>query len=321
MHRDSNKKEKKPERARDQGRKYPSGAEKAKKKKGAAKLISELPKLSTFFSSREEQHIINSSSVDFSIGPETGTSSSIDLSIETKINNSCSVKSSIELEIIDSSSAEPSIERQISNSVSGSVDVSLTSVSEELNSEKVPETPYNDVVTNPVNVADEDETLVENGSDDHGDDFAATETDKEHEMIDCELYSNDIGLWPEHIDEGMRCYWLKNGSADCRNYDGPFDKSAITSKDRVRHCRKSLFTRRHTLTGEVIDLTWLCYSEATGKVFCFICRLLSVSRSQLTKGFNDWKNSRACIESHSRSPQRIQTLTDCTIRKKHEQQD
>ena len=162
MDRDSNKKKKKPKRARDQGRKYPSGAEKAKKKKGAAKLISELPKLSTFFSSREEQHI---SSVDFSIGPESGTSSSIDLSIETKINNSCSVKSSIELEIIDSSSAEPSIERQISNGVSGSVDVSLTSESEELNSEKVPETPYN-VVTNPVNVADEDETLVENGSDD-----------------------------------------------------------------------------------------------------------------------------------------------------------
>ena len=99
MDRDSNKKEKKPKRARDQGRKYPSGAEKAKKKKGAARLISELPKLSTFLSSREEQHITNKSSVDFSIGPETGTSSSIDLSIETKINNSCSVKSSIELEI------------------------------------------------------------------------------------------------------------------------------------------------------------------------------------------------------------------------------
>ena len=71
----------------------------------------------------------------------------------------------------------------------------------------------------------------------------------------------------------------------------------------------------HTLTGEVIDLTWLCYSEATGKVFCFICRLLSVSRSQLTKGFNDWENSLACIESHSRSPQHIQAQTDCTIRK------
>ena len=78
---------------------------------------------------------------------------------------------------------------------------------------------------------------------------------------------------------------------------------------------KVIIHTSHTLTGEVIDLTWLCYSEATGKVFCFICRLLSVSRSQLTKGFNDWKNSRACIESHSRSPQHIQALTDCTIRK------
>ena len=132
-------------------------------------------------------------------------------------------------------------------------------------------------------------------------------------MID--IYPNDIGLWPEKIDEGLRCYWLEKGSADCRHSHENFENSAVTYKDRVRHCTKSLFTRKHTLTGETIDLTWLCYSKSSGKVYCFICKLLSPSESLFITGFNDWENSRAKIESHSRSDEHRQALTDCTIRK------
>ena len=52
-------------------------------------------------------------------------------------------------------------------------------------------------------------------------------------MID--IYANDIGLWPEKIDEGLRCYWLEKGSADCRHSHKIFENSAVTYKDRVRH--------------------------------------------------------------------------------------
>ena len=50
----------------------------------------------------------------------------------------------------------------------------------------------------------------------------------------------------------------------------------------VRHCTKSIFIRKHTLTGEVIDLNWLCYSEATGKLYRFVCKLLSTTKSLFT---------------------------------------
>ena len=55
----------------------------------------------------------------------------------------------------------------------------------------------------------------------------------------------------------MTSYWLGKGSAECRNYDGDFEISSVKYSDCVHHCTKSIFIRKHILTGEVIDLNWL----------------------------------------------------------------
>ena len=104
---------------------------------------------------------------------------------------------------------------------------------------------------------------------------------------------NDIGLWPEKIGNDFREYWLEKGNESCRNLDSDFEQSAKQEGDRTRHCTKSLFTRTHSLSGEKIDLKWLCYSESKGKVYCFVCIILmSSDESLFTKGCNNWKNAR-----------------------------
>ena len=117
------------------------------------------------------------------------------------------------------------------------------------------------------------------------------------------------------MDEEATAYWLHEGSSDCRNADSDFDNSAVKCKDRVRRCTKTNFTRTHSLTGESVDLSWLCYSESVGKIFCFPCKLISHDLSHFTEDFNDWRNVRSSIGAHNRSPQHIKSLTDITSRR------
>lgn len=128
-------------------------------------------------------------------------------------------------------------------------------------------------------------------------------------------FENDLGLWPRKISEEMRDYWLKRGSTDCQHCHGDFKESAVKELDRTRHCTKTLFTRTHSLSGQKIDLRWLCYSKTTGRVYCFPCKLMSDVDSSFTTGFNSWKNARHFIECHSRSDQHRKALVDTISRK------
>lgn len=128
-------------------------------------------------------------------------------------------------------------------------------------------------------------------------------------------FENDLGLWPKIIPENVCDYWLKRGSAECRHCDGDFKESAVKELNRTRHCTKTLFTRTHSLSGQEINLNWLCYSKTTGQVYCFPCKLLSKVQSSFTTGFNGWKNARYVIESHSRSDQHRKSMVDMIYRK------
>ena len=131
------------------------------------------------------------------------------------------------------------------------------------------------------------------------------------------LYPNDIGLWPSKISDAFCEYWLERGSKDCRHSNSDFSKSVVRETDRegFRHCTASLFKRKHK-TGEVLDLSWLCYSESTGKLFCFPCKLLYSKQSLLTSGFQEWKHAGESIDSHRKSPQHRASLEDAVIRSK-----
>ena len=139
--------------------------------------------------------------------------------------------------------------------------------------------------------------------------------DVQPEAVVLHEFENDLGLWPKKLDESMRSFWIERGSSDCRHNDGDFKESSVKEADRTRHCTKLLFTRKHALSGEEIDVTWLCYSKNTGRVYCFVCKLMSINESSFKTGFNDWKHARNSIESHGRSEQHRKSMADLAIRK------
>ena len=65
-----------------------------------------------------------------------------------------------------------------------------------------------------------------------------------------------------------------------------------------RYCTIAVFTRVHARTGEQSDRNWLCYSKTRRRVYCFVCRLMSPTLSNLTSGFNDWKHAHKNSKQH-----------------------
>ena len=132
-------------------------------------------------------------------------------------------------------------------------------------------------------------------------------------------YTADIGMWPKDITESLRAHWLQKGSQSCRNENSDFKNSKIpdAQRDGFRHCTSSLFKRAHSLTEHSFDMTWLCYSESQGKLFCFMCKLLSPEENAFTRGFQDWKNATSLISSHSKSSAHRMALGHAVIRSKN----
>ena len=65
----------------------------------------------------------------------------------------------------------------------------------------------------------------------------------------------------------------------------------------------ALFSRTHCVNDEKIPRSWLCYSPAAGRAFCFTCKLLSCSDNNTFAGIGycDWKNAVCRIERHKNS--------------------
>jgi hypothetical protein len=126
----------------------------------------------------------------------------------------------------------------------------------------------------------------------------------------------DIGVWIDSdMNEDRRTFWIAKGSKECQHIDNGFEKSAtVFGKEKFkRSCSLSLFFRIHSLTGEKIPRTWLCYSPSKGCVFCFACKLFPSSITQFNTGFYDWKHADERISSHEDSPEhRAAMVALCT---------
>jgi len=87
---------------------------------------------------------------------------------------------------------------------------------------------------------------------------------------------------------------------DCQHKDADFSASRRSYKEQQRFFNRQMFRRTHPSTKEVFERSWLCYSPATGKAFCFYCRLFS-AENEFVSGFHDWKNATARMEVHGKS--------------------
>ena len=123
--------------------------------------------------------------------------------------------------------------------------------------------------------------------------------EKEEELASISLRENDVGSWNKLSEEDIS-FLINEGPSYCQNSDGPFDKSKRELKKRTRQCSKSLF---HGIkaNGEKYGQEWLVYSKSTGRLHCFVCKLLSISKSALSfDGFDDWRNP-VVIKTHENS--------------------
>ena len=80
----------------------------------------------------------------------------------------------------------------------------------------------------------------------------------------------DIGLWPNGKLPGSFVeYWVERGSQDCQHIGANFFKSVQDDGKQKRWFSRSVFSRTHSFNDEKIPRSWLCYSPATGRSFCF----------------------------------------------------
>ena len=89
----------------------------------------------------------------------------------------------------------------------------------------------------------------------------------------------DIGLWPNgKLPDSFVEYWVERGSQD---YIASILVQIFSSLFKMTANRRGgfpdLYFLVHSLNNEKIPRSWLCYSPATGRSFCFTCKLLSCS--------------------------------------------
>jgi hypothetical protein len=130
------------------------------------------------------------------------------------------------------------------------------------------------------------------------------------------IFPDDIGLWPDLATDEMREYWTKLGSASVRKPPAQLRGDGIkASMKDGRGCTTQMFHRK-CANGEQIERRWLCYSEATGRLYCFECKLFACGNNAFSlSGFNDWRNAGERISSHEISQGHIRAVMDVAKRR------
>jgi hypothetical protein len=123
-------------------------------------------------------------------------------------------------------------------------------------------------------------------------------------------YKNDVGLWVTPISGDAVEFWIERGSENLQNAEKSLLEKYSFCQDRqdrptdVRKCPISLFSRVMK-NKELVLRKWLCFSPATGKVYCFVCKLMQSSQYTskfANQGVCNWRKSEL-TQKFSRSSQ------------------
>lgn len=136
-------------------------------------------------------------------------------------------------------------------------------------------------------------------------------------------FINDVGFWTRSLTEAEINFWIKQGSNELQNCDEKYlaDFSLPQSREDGyvdRKCSTKLFHR--TLpNNEKVDRFWLCFSPSTGKLYCYVCKLLAEERDNpfTGSGFSDWKHASERVTEHEKSKNHVGSIVACAIRAKN----
>ena len=126
-----------------------------------------------------------------------------------------------------------------------------------------------------------------------------------------ELAQGDIGVWPRHLSKDFIEYWIKRDMKNLRNCDAKlFELKSWKQRDGhiYRKCQPSMFERR-LQNGEVVNRSWLCFSPTKGKVYCYACKLMGKSKTQVSDdGYCDWKHASTWLSEHETSKDHLESV-------------
>lgn len=127
-------------------------------------------------------------------------------------------------------------------------------------------------------------------------------------------HESDIGLWAETLTEAMIDFWIIQGSTKLQHCEEKVLEKFSMPQSRDdgyadRKFSKNLFQR--TLPNkEKLDRSWLCFSLSTGKIYCFVCKLLAEERESyfIKPGFCDWRHASERVAEHEKSKNHVNSM-------------
>ncbi|XP_065674010.1 uncharacterized protein LOC136090959 [Hydra vulgaris] len=113
------------------------------------------------------------------------------------------------------------------------------------------------------------------------------------------ILREDPALWPLQL----------KGYAFFQNKDSNFESSKRMFKNQYRYYSVKYF-QKVINNGEKCDRKWLMFSESTGCVFCYVCKLFSTDYDNVfvKSGFYNWKKAKQTIFGHENSKEHIQCM-------------
>ncbi|XP_065667844.1 zinc finger MYM-type protein 1-like [Hydra vulgaris] len=123
------------------------------------------------------------------------------------------------------------------------------------------------------------------------------------------ILREDPALRPLQLKENERMKYLNKGYAFFQNKDSNFESSKRMFKNQYRYYSVKYFQKVMN-NGEICDRKWLMFSESTGCVFCYVCKLFSTDYDNVfvKSGFYNWKKAKLTIFSHENSKEHIQCM-------------
>lgn len=149
---------------------------------------------------------------------------------------------------------------------------------------------------------------------------ASTTSIDSEESLTIQNYQNDVGLWVGSFTDSEIEYWIRKGSADLQQCDENLVSESSVNQERqdvdtIRKCTKNLFFRI-LQNKELVNRSWLCFSPSTGKIYCYICKLMTVlpNNNFAGGGYCDWKHAAERTAQHETSKSHLQSIVNFSRR-------
>ncbi|XP_066590524.1 zinc finger MYM-type protein 1-like [Prorops nasuta] len=114
----------------------------------------------------------------------------------------------------------------------------------------------------------------------------------------------DPALWPKslHVNKSQRVSYLDKGHEFFQNKNSNFKSSKRVYKNQSRYFSHNYFYRKLS-NDEKCERKWIIFSESTGNIFCYACKLFSTNQTNVfvQKGFCNWKKAEEVIVGHENS--------------------